>query len=55
AGARNVGDTWHLPDGDEQVERDEKMKARDDDNPSKWANQGFQQWLFGWNAFTNEY
>ncbi|KAL6451748.1 OpS4 FAD-dependent monooxygenase OpS4 [Candida maltosa Xu316] len=55
AGARNVGDTWHLPDGDEQVERDAKMKARDDDNPSKWANQGFQQWLFGWNAFTNEY
>lgn len=55
AGARKNGDIWHLPDGDEQEERDTLMKARDGHNPDQWSDREFQQWLFGWNAFTNTY
>lgn len=53
AGARSIGETWHLPDGDDQVERDIKMKAKEDHNPNKWSDNEFQHWLFGWNAFTD--
>lgn len=52
-GARNIGETWHLPDGDEQIERDIKMKAKEEHNPNKWSDNEFQHWLFGWNAFTD--
>lgn len=52
-GARNIGETWHLPDGDEQIERDLKMKAKEEHNPNKWSDNEFQHWLFGWNAFTD--
>lgn len=55
AGARKNGDIWHLPDGDEQIERDALMRARDGHNPNQWSDREFQQWLFGWNAFSNEY
>ncbi|KAG5418672.1 hypothetical protein I9W82_004200 [Candida metapsilosis] len=55
AGARKNGDIWHLPDGDEQEERDALMKAKDGHSPDKWADKEFQRWLFGWNAFTDGY
>ncbi|KAI5955951.1 hypothetical protein KGF57_003436 [Candida theae] len=55
AGAKKNGDIWHLPDGEEQEERDALMKARDGANPDQWSDRGFQQWLFGWNAFTNTF
>ena len=55
AGARKNGDIWHLPDGDEQEERDSLMKARDGHNPDQWSDREFQQWLFGWNAFTSTF
>ncbi|CUM49416.1 uncharacterized protein AC631_05752 [Debaryomyces fabryi] len=41
---------WHLPDGEEQEERDALMKARDGRNPDQWSDSDFQRWLFGWNA-----
>lgn len=55
AGASKNGGIWHLPDGDEQEERDALMKARDGHNPDQWSDREFQQWLFGWNAFTNTF
>ncbi|KAG2736609.1 hypothetical protein G9P44_000699 [Scheffersomyces stipitis] len=53
AGAQNNGKVWHLPDGEEQEERDAKMKKRDDNNPDQWSDIEYQRWLFGWNAFTD--
>ncbi|KAK6205239.1 salicylate hydroxylase [Scheffersomyces amazonensis] len=53
AGARKNGHIWHLPDGDEQEERDALMAARDGHSPDQWSDREFQQWLFGWNAFTD--
>ncbi|EGW35564.1 salicylate hydroxylase [Spathaspora passalidarum NRRL Y-27907] len=55
AGARKNGDIWHLPDGEEQEERDALMNARDGHNPDQWSDREFQQWLFGWDAFTSTY
>lgn len=53
-GARKNGHIWHLPDGEEQEERDRQMAATTDkENPDQWADAKFQQWLFGWNAFTD--
>ncbi|KAK6459478.1 uncharacterized protein RJT20DRAFT_147171 [Scheffersomyces xylosifermentans] len=53
AGARKNGHIWHLPDGEEQEERDALMKQRDGHNPDQWSDRDFQKWLFGWNAFTD--
>jgi len=53
AGARKNGHIWHLPDGEEQEERDALMKQRDGHNPDQWSDREFQKWLFGWNAFTD--
>ena len=55
AGASKNGGVWHLPDGDEQEERDALMKAGDGHNPDQWSDREFQQWLFGWKAFTNTF
>ena len=58
------GRTWHLPDGPEQVTRDQGMK-RDDlsneeagtngtsaqlENPNPWSDRSFQPWLFGYDC-----
>ncbi|KAG5419025.1 hypothetical protein I9W82_002792 [Candida metapsilosis] len=51
ASARKNGRT----DRNEQEERDALMKARDGENPDQWSDRKFQQWLFGWNAFTDGY
>ncbi|KAG2733501.1 hypothetical protein G9P44_003026 [Scheffersomyces stipitis] len=51
AGAHKNGHVWHLPDGEEQEERDTKMMKRDDNNPDQWSDIEYQRWLFGWNAF----
>lgn len=52
-GARKAGHVWHLPDGEEQKERDALMKQRDGRNPDQWADADFQKWLFGWDATTD--
>ncbi|CAG7967184.1 unnamed protein product [Penicillium nalgiovense] len=53
AGAAKNAHIWHLPDGEEQEERDALMKARDGHNPDQWSDSEFQRWLFGWDAFTD--
>lgn len=56
-GARNNGAIWHLPDGEEQRIRDERMKScslpregYNGDNPNKWSDPKFQPWMFGFDA-----
>lgn len=52
-GGRKNAHIWHLPDGEEQENRDKAMREKDPNNPDKWSDVSFQQWLFGWNAFTS--
>lgn len=55
-GARANSHIWHMPDGDEQEERDAMMRApADRKNPNQWSDPKFQKWMFGWNAFTDSY
>lgn len=43
--------TLHLPDGPEQVARDEQFKASTSgSNPDKWSDRETQRFLWGWDA-----
>lgn len=43
--------TLHLPDGPEQVARDEQFRASGSGSiPDKWSDWGTQQFLWGWDA-----
>uniref|UniRef100_A0A060T0J4 ARAD1C08558p n=1 Tax=Blastobotrys adeninivorans TaxID=409370 RepID=A0A060T0J4_BLAAD len=54
-GARLNAHIWHMPDGEEQEERDNEMRnaasKRKDQNPNQWSDPTSQKWMFGWNAF----
>lgn len=58
-GARNNGAIWHLPDGPQQQERDERMRCGPQkqvsdegaENPNKWSDPKFQPWMFGYDAY----
>ncbi|ANB14630.1 hypothetical protein AWJ20_2235 [Sugiyamaella lignohabitans] len=52
-GARDNGYIWHMPDGEEQEQRDSDMKLQpaDKKNPNQWSDPLFQKWMFGWDAF----
>jgi salicylate hydroxylase len=54
-GAQANGQIWHMPDGEEQQERDAYMKTSplDKKHPNQWSDPVFQKWMFGWNAFTD--
>lgn len=52
-GARKNAHIWHLPDGEEQEERDSLMNSRNGKNPGQWSDREFQKWLFGWSTFEN--
>ncbi|CDK26261.1 unnamed protein product [Kuraishia capsulata CBS 1993] len=54
-GGRKNQHIWHLPDGEEQEERDRLMKEKDSENPDQWSDVKFQRWLFGWNAFDSTF
>lgn len=57
--ARELGETWHLPDGPDQRERDQQMRqagranwtqACEKSNPNRWDDSKFQPLLFGYDA-----
>jgi salicylate hydroxylase len=54
-GARANAHIWHMPDGDEQEERDLFMRAPSESefkrHPNQWSDPKFQKWMFGWDAF----
>lgn len=60
-GSFENGDTWHLPDGEEQIARDKAMRAADYHNkmgsqrvkvksPLQWSDSDFQPWLYSHGA-----
>ena len=55
-GALANGDIWHMPDGPEQEQRDRDMQQKMDgaskanENPNKWNEKAFVDWLFGYNT-----
>lgn len=44
--------TLHLPDGPEQIARDEQFRAslKGGSNPDKWSDRQTQEFLWGWDA-----
>lgn len=57
-GARANSHIWHMPDGDEQEERDAFMRAPPEEkrrHPNQWSDPKFQKWMFGWDAFCDAY
>jgi salicylate hydroxylase len=55
-GSRDNGQIWHLPDGEEQEQRDKGMRQieaqQDEPNPNQWNDEDFQPWLFGHDLFS---
>lgn len=55
------GQTWHLPDGKEQIARDKAMREADElrkansnvkiESPLQWSDDDFQPWLYGHDVF----
>ena len=41
---------YHLPDGDEQMRRDELISKDGDENPIFWGSSERREWLFGYDA-----
>lgn len=41
---------YHLPDGDEQVQRDQLINRDKDENPIFWGSSERRNWLFGYDA-----
>lgn len=47
---RVLQEAYHLPDGEQQVERDYWIKQDDEKNPIFWGHKARQEWLFAHDA-----